>query len=269
MIVVYSRSFAGTVPTTDLQLQLDPSDPTKVWQVYTLTNNPCWSVAGADGQVVEVLQSTIPGPTVEKPLSRNASGTAPLWDQSSPALPLPDLLFDGSNDNMILTTRTGTTFAPISNLLGTAGKTFLVAFQVHAASLNSGNPWLNHVIMQDSNEFFGLLVRKSGSGPDVYQLQFYNWDGNADLVEIPITLDTSYVACYRHDGTNLFGSINGGSESSVASGTTTNGGGAMRVGGFPTDRFFNGSIGEMLCYNVALTGGALTDAVSYMTDKWL
>ena len=267
MILGYSRVFGTALPLTGLSWNLDASDPSKIFTTFTAAVDPCWSVPTADGGVARVVVSTIPGPPSEEPLVGDGSSTnSPSWQQSAPALPLPDLLFDGINDRSLITSDVGSQLTLNgSSLLSASAKTMLVSFQIHAASLNNGFPAFNHPIIQDTNIQLGIFVR---AGPNV---QFYNTHDNAgtsDYVEFAISLDTNYVACYRHDGVNVYGSINGGTELSDVSGPTLNMGGGFRVGG-DGSRFSNVSIGQILLYNAFLTGTTLTDAITYMTDKWL
>jgi len=270
MIVGYNDIF-NALPLNNLTLRFDPSVSSTVWQTATPGNNPCWSSLASDGQAVQVMNSIVPAsPSDLAAIYRSTTNQSPLYKTAAPALPLPDLLFDGSNDAEIVDNRTGTAAITISNFFGAQAATILVAFQIHACALNNGNAWINSPILGDTSSFMGLFVRRSSTGPDVHKLQFYNWDGNQDLVEFTITLNTNYVACWRHDTSNLYGSINGGSESSIASGATQSMVGALGFGGALASGtvFSNCSIGEILVYNVALTGAALAAANAYMTNKW-
>jgi hypothetical protein len=269
MIVGYSRG-AAVAPATNLTLQFDPSNAGHVWKTLTSGNNPCWSDAAADGDAVQASQSIIPAPTSETVLGYwSTTNQSPLFKSVSPALPRADLLFDGSNDALAVFNRTGTTAQQWGSYMAVGAKTILVAFRFTSCTVNSGNPWLNSIVVADGSQFWGIHIRRSSTGPDVHKLQFYNWDGNSDVTEITVTTNTNYVACLRHDGTNIYGSINGGSESSVASGNTTSTIGRIAVGGSATaSNALAGSIGEILIYNAALSGSNLTNAIAYM-GRWL
>ena len=72
-------------------------------------------------------------------------------------------------------------------------------------------------------------------------------------------------------GGTLYAALDGGAESATASGNTQVLTGTVRVGTATgaAGTFLDGRIGEIAVYNTALTGTALTDAVTYFTDKWL
>lgn len=270
MIVGYSRSFLS-VPLTNLALRFDPSVAATVWQTLTAGHNPCWSNPASDGQAAQVLNSIVPASPGDVALGFPTTSTqSPLYKVNAPALPKPDLLFDGVNDALVVLNRTGSSATAINGIFGAQAATILIAFQIHACALNNANAWTNSPIVTQPGGFFGIYVRRSSTGPDVFKLQFFNWDGNQDVVEFTIALNTNVVACWRHDMTNLYGSINGGSESSIASGATSNmtGGFFIGGGGASGTTFANCSIGEVLVYNAALTGADLAAANTYMTNKW-
>jgi len=254
------------LPTSNLTLQLDASDAAKVWHTFNFSVNPCWLNPASDGQECQVWQSTVPGPTSETPaVIEGGGGTGPLYKIASPALKLSDLLFDGSNDRMNVSNRTGTANRPISTMISATAATILVAFQAHTVTQNS-TPDNNASLVINDAKRIGIALRNAGGGS--YKIQFYNNDGGGiDFCETNVLLNTSYVACLRHDATTLYGSINGGTEVTVASGSTvvTD---SMKIGGDGT-HFLGCSIGEILVYNAALTGVDLINAVSYLKNKWV
>jgi hypothetical protein len=264
MIVGYSRTFGPALPTSNLTSQFDASDITKLWKTFTNAANPCWSSqVSAHDDAVEVVQSTFPAPTSELALVFTAT---PLYKSTAPPMPLSCLLFDGTNDAMEICTRTGAVHSGAGNtLLGASAKTLLISFRVVGASNDSATPYSNNLLIGDNNQFWGLYVRNDSG---TYRLYFYGFDGSVDAFNIVISLNTNYVAMLRHDGVDLFGSINGGSESTVAHGATQGITNAIFVGGF-TGRFLNTYVGEVLTYDANLTGATLTAALDYMTDKWL
>jgi len=263
----------NALPLTNLTLNFDPSQGGTVWQTVTSGNNPAWSVAGADGIAAEALSSIVPASPSDIGLMYPAnSSQSPIYKTTAPALTLPCLLFDGINDGYQLKIRNGLVPLGPSAFCGASAKTFLVAFQIHAASQNNGtiNPPLNHPIWQ-VHIVCGISVRRSSTGPDVYQIQFFNTANGAtfEVIEFPILLNTNYVACLTHDGVNLKGSINGGPQSSIASGATNSFGGTFTAGiNGGGNRFSNYSLGQALVFNAALSGSDLTAANTYMVNKW-
>ena len=259
------------LPTTNLTLRFDASDVGNVFQ-SRIAANPCWSTPCTDNTEAQVWKSTIPAPNSEVVFSTNgsppAAGPNPTWKSSSPALALPDLLFDGSNDQVRVCIRNGgSTVSNLSNYMSTTAGTILAAFQIHSSTHNS-SPDQNDVLAVEAGKTCGMAVRKATSGPDTYKLQFYNQDsGGYDTIELSVLLNTDYVACWRHDATNLYASLNGAPETSLASGTTVGLGAPLLIGGDGA-RFLGYSLGEILVYNTALTGSDLANAINYLTAKW-
>lgn len=151
--------------------------------------------------------------------------------------------FDGVNDVM-----TGTA---LSNLMSTSEFTLFVVFRVRSASANNApaSVFLNHPIVADSTGYFGLYVRVSAG---VYYLQIALYDTAQRVAEIPISLDTWYVAKVAHFGGSitltltdqfaLSAFVAAGNIGSLA-GVISVGGNA--VGGTP----FAGDIAEVLMFS--------------------
>jgi len=256
------------LPTSNLTLQLDSSDGSKVWHTLNFSINPCWLNPAVDGDECQVWQSTIPGPTSETPAIIEAgSDSGPIYKTVSPALKLPDLLFDGTNDRMNVSNRTGTINRAISTMISASAATMLVAFQLHSAT-NNNTPDNNNPLIINATKKIGIAVRRATTAPDTFKIQFYSDDGSGiDFCELDVLLNTSYVACLRHDASTLYGSLNGGTEVTVSSGPTviTD---AVKLCGDGA-RFTGASIGEILVYNAALTGADLAAANAYMVNKWV
>jgi hypothetical protein len=269
MIIVYSRAPSDVVALPGLGWQIDPSVASKIYHTVQ-GGDPHWLGLATDGQTARGVRTIVPdgGVGTDLPLwDEGLDSVAPLWEQSAPALPNADLLFDGVDDRCLIGNSNGNLVIQIGTLLDASAKTAFVALQIHSASLNDPTfPQLNHPIFYDAvKSFGGILVRNDGG---TYKLQFWNYDGSTDFVEIPISLDTNYVACLRHDGTTLYGSINGGTESSTASGASVGVNNTVRFGGDGA-RFTNMSLGEVLFYNINMTGTDFTHTMNYMLNKWL
>lgn len=269
MIVGYSRTFGTALPTTNLRLQFDASVGGNVWKTR-IAANPCWTTPAVDGDTAEVWKSTIPAPNSEVVFASGSTGSSPLYKTASPALRLPDLLFDGSNDILTVRQRSGgSTDVPLSTYMTTTAGTMLMSFQIHSATANNASP-TNAILLDEAGKTCGMQVRRATTGPDTYKLQFYNDDGGGgvDAVETSVLANTSYVAYWRHDSTTLYGKVHTGTEVSIASGTTANLNDALHIGG-DGGRFLSCSVGEVLVYNVCLTGTDLDNAVNYLKDKWV
>src|SRR4029077_19405166 len=74
----------------------------------------------------------------------------------------------------------------------------------------------NDGIIDDNSQFMGLFARNL-SGVTFYA---YNWDGSEDASSNTGTVGTAYVLMWRHHGGNIYVSVNGGAEVSIASGNT-------------------------------------------------
>ncbi|HET7375535.1 MAG TPA: LamG-like jellyroll fold domain-containing protein, partial [Anaerolineae bacterium] len=201
----------------------------------------------------------------------NYTANGPTYKVNTPLMALPCLAFNGSSEHLPAVIRNpgGGAFGSFKTndgIFAASAKTIIMAIYVEGASANSGSPWLNHGIVTENRDFFGIYVRNDTG---TYKLQAYNYDGTIDVAEVTISLNTSYVVCVRHDGVNLYISLDGGTETSVASGPTTDLYGRLILGANGRlSQWFQGRIGEIKTWNSCLTGGTLTSAISAMTTKW-
>lgn len=255
------------LPTANLAWHFDFSDTSTLF--VTAGSPPSTTPGDGDpiGQATRVAGS---GRTEN--LSWVTTDTArPLLRSVTPLMNRTCADFDGTNDNLRIFTAglgatvdfIGTTPPTNCDVLGSA-HTLIVSFYVESTASNSANPWQNEPVFMDSGSFMGLHIKANAGAP---LLQFYGWDTNADVVNLSISTGTSYVAMYRVDGTNIYGSINGGAESSATHGATSNSANVLQIGGGIT--FFNGRIGEIAAWNAALTGATLTQAINYFTGRWI
>ena len=261
MIIVYSRSASATFPTTNLTGRWDFSDITSLYKTFTDINNPCYTVqATADGDLIAVAVSQYPTPTSEWTLHNGASPTLRL---TSPLLGTQCLDFDGVNDNLTMGARAGGSRA-ISNLFAVGGKTCAISFRCESLPATGE---LQPMLVSKNNFNCGVYVyNPSGTA----KILANNNDGSYDnCIGDTVVVDTNYVAVMRHDGSNLYVSLNGGSETSAASGNTASLSETTAMGFAGSGQFYNGRIGEVLTYNAALTGTDLSNLITYMTNKWL
>ena len=147
--------------------------------------------------------------------------------------------FDGTDDNMSVD-------PPDFQAMFGAGSAAKTAwFVVTITGMGDTSAWYsNRTIMTTSAGYWGVAV-------DNNSIMHGNYDGATDVVEVSATTST-YVVEVRHDGTDIFLSLNGGSESDVASGATDGGGSgadenSMVIGENWNDTaFFNGDIAEIV-----------------------
>lgn len=134
---------------------------------------------------------------------------------------------DGSNDFMATTDA-------LSDFITNSSGAAVVAAIIDGVSLNSANVYQNHGIIGDSGVFMGLVAKNvSGTTPTFLP---YNWDGEPDpdasdhSAGITFSTGTPYVLMWRHQGGSLLFSVNGGVETSLASGNTSTMTGTFRLG---------------------------------------
>ena len=244
------------LPTTGLTFHADASVVTDLWKVET---GGSFSSHPADGEGTPYWDDVEHADIVAAETS-----AAPEWRSGTPLMLLPCLDFDGAGDFYTLANNDNTAAKALSALITNSAFTIMVSVYVDAIATNAANPYDNDAIIADNGGFFGIHL-KTGNAV------FYNWDGNADSIVLPISLATSYVLMFRHEGGNIYASLNGGAESSAASGNTSDVSNTVRIGknNGSGNKFFNGRMGEIAVWNVALTGSDLTDAHAYFAAKWL
>lgn len=253
------------LPTTNLTLHCDASANTDVWKFFQ-AGTPFHNTTAADGDNVEVWDDVEHGSYA---LIYPTSGPqGPTYSSSSPAMLHPCLLFDGFQEHLTAQADDGSALA-MSALCGGTAKTILIAFHPTVIATSAANPYDNVALVADGGANFGIHLKDMGGG--VYNIIAYNWDTGADTISAAITLNEDHVVCVRHDGTNLYMSVDGTDYGPTAS-NATNGGlaGACLVGAnSAVSGLYQGAIGEVAFYNASLTGTNLTDALAYFSDKWL
>jgi hypothetical protein len=167
--------------------------------------------------------------------------------------------FDGVDD-----TSTGTTWgAVISN----AAHTIYAAIVPLAWSTTSGtgSPHLNHGIFGDAGAYHGVYMRASAGS------EIMVWGGSSGYkaLTLPASLNMPIVICSRHSGGTLYGSINGGAETSVTCGTYDAGFETypVRLGqGFSI--YANMRFYEAAIYNTSHSAAEIAYNVNTMRRRW-
>ena len=242
------------LPTTGLTFHADASVVTDLWK----TNAP-FATHPADNEGFSFWDD------VEHADIVGAGVASPVWRSGTPLMLLPCTDFDGSSQYFQLKNNAGTVNKALSDIITNSAATLLVSFYAEGITANAAAAYDNDCIFGDAGGFFGLHLKNSADP----RLLFYNWDGNEDTLSLATTINASHVAMMRHEGSNIYGSIDGGSESSVASGNTSTMTGNPQIARGVGAKYFNGRIGEIAIWNAALTGSDLSDAISYFTSKWL
>lgn len=170
----------------------------------------------------------------------------------------PGYLFDGVDDYL-------ETSAILSSIISASAYTVFAVFKPTAIGSDIASTWQNDSILADLSAYFGICLKQTG--PTVYA---YNWDSNDDHVGKTISTGNPFIVSTRHESGNLYCSINGGSDSSTASGNTGALGGVLDIGtGSPPGvHSLNGYIFEIIIYNTALSAGNIALNYSYLNNKY-
>jgi hypothetical protein len=131
---------------------------------------------------------------------------------------------------------------PLSDFITNSAGYIIVSFILDTATANSATPYQNNGIVADNGAFVGIFGKNGNS------VISYNWDGNADSGSVAATMATAYVAEWRHEGGTLGLRLNGGTETTVASGNTSTLTGLITLG-TGTVAAMDGKIFEVAFFN--------------------
>lgn len=193
----------------------------------------------------------------------NTGTTSDITQATSGARPTIDsggVLFDGTDDQLAS--------GPIlGDIIDADGFAIFAAFTPIAWSTTAtmGNAHLNHGVISASS-WFGLSMRNvAGAELMLWSVELPNYKG----VTLPGTLGAKHVVCYRYDGTNIYGSVNGGAEVSAACGNVTAGALATALTfGKGYSVFGNVRIFEVLAYDAPLTAPERAANIAGIKADW-
>jgi hypothetical protein len=247
------------LPTTNLTIHLDASDTDKLFKTWVdglpHTGTP------ADGEEVQAWSAEA-GYTQPTPTHGKWSLGKPVYNSTSSPMLLPCLDFGASDSMRIVNDTASDRFS--SWFFEANAKTILMAFYADTVAATAADIFDCNGLIKCGAEF-GLLLKDVGGTPKLF---LANKDGTTDTVSLTISTSTTHVLCARHDGTNIYLSLDGGAESSAASGSTATWPTGDVVLGVSEAAYYDGRIGEIAGYNAALTGSDLTDAIAYFRLKW-
>jgi photosystem II stability/assembly factor-like uncharacterized protein len=159
-----------------------------------------------------------------------------------------------------------TSSVALSTLVTSSAFDIAIVFRCDNVVSNNASAWLNDAVICDESGFFGLFVRLLAGAPTLYA---YVWDGAAKVASATITLGKSHVVYFRKTGGSHFLSIDGGSETSVASGNIATITGNFAIGNRASvNARFNGAIGELLVFNAARSSTDRNADISYLVAKY-
>lgn len=152
--------------------------------------------------------------------------------------------------------------ANTSSFFTASSMTLAVTFIATSITVNGGHPTDNNAMIGDDAGYWSTYNRSSGPNCGVY-----GYDGSYTDVEIAAASNTPHLVTYRHVGGVLYGSIDGGAESSTTSGNLGSLTGNVTIGrGYSggTAPYFTGRIREIVGVNRGITTTELASLVSYM-----
>jgi hypothetical protein len=249
------------LPTTGLTAHFDASSAADLYTTF-VSGGPHTGTP-VDGSAVAVWDHAAGANLIFK---QESSNPLPIWRASTPLLPLPCVDFDfpvSVHQRLALTNNAGTA-QPLSAVISSSAFTLLISFYAETIT-SAANSYTAHALIGDILGYWGAFLSLVGGVPKVLA---YNYDGTQDYVRLDCSAGASHVLMMRHQSGTLYASLDGGAESSVASGNTSNVTGNVHLG-IALSAGLYGRLGEVALYNTALTGTDLTDAVSYFTSKWL
>lgn len=184
-------------------------------------------------------------------------GNRPLYKTSIFPTGLPGLDFDGTNDTMISN--------DIDTFLSASTYSAFVVVWIDVINTTNSDAYLNDAIYGDTNGHMGLHLH--GTTPNA---ELYSYDGAFKELSIAITTGAAHVIHTRHESGNIYISVDGGSESSLAAGNMTNIAGNFKIGqGNSSGGFLDGKIGEFFIYDAARSSGEITALINYLMAKWV
>lgn len=169
--------------------------------------------------------------------------------------------FDGSNDVLLVTAPTSIA----TDIFPTTEFTAFTVFIPRSFGTNAAEAWDDDTLWATGTLYAGVTL--NSAGPTV---QPYNFDTNTDSLDLAVTANTAYLVTARHESGLLYGSLNGGTESSTASGSTGDLSDAIiAIGSNGSTGYADVVIGALLVYNRALTTQETADINAYLIAKYL
>lgn len=234
----------------------DPSDLSTLWQDTAAT-----SPVTTDGQSVARINDKSGN---GRNLTQASAGGRPIYHTSGG---LHWLEFDGSDDAL-------NAAVAVSNFIANSAHEVCVGFRADTiAQNNATNVFSNMATWGDNGGFVSSYLRNNGNGGTAGTAALagaYNWDGNADKAENAYTVAADAIFSQRHDSGNILGRLNSLTETSAASGNTSNIAGILRLGvqgGSSGITNLDGRIYGFFIKNAVLSTQERLDLREYMAYK--
>jgi len=165
----------------------------------------------------------------------------------------PALTFDGNDDRF----STGPAF---NTIFTNAAKSIYVVCNPTSFNTDAATLYQNELVTGQSAAYWAFPYFRS-TGPVAGH---YNHDGAPDGVTTS-TATGWQIVHGRHNGTNIYISMNGAAEASAASGNTTNMTGSFVVGYLIGTGYFTGQVARILCYNAVHDAAQKAQNLAYLS----
>jgi hypothetical protein len=168
------------------------------------------------------------------------------------------LRFDGTNNRMA---QADLPF--IDFVSSTASAAFVVA-KAESVATNSDSVFSNACVLSESQAAHGFVMLRSNDTAAAF-----GYDNSYRTSSLSYVPGSWKVFSTTHDGSSLSFFINGGSPSSTSLGSRQFMGGQGLLGSNASEsEFFDGDVGEIITYNVALSTADREAVEAYLMSKW-
>jgi hypothetical protein len=252
------------IASADLVYWIDPTDASTITQ----------TTPGVGNTVTSITEKALDSGIALATPAGFQQGTAGFQPTLQTVNGLNMLLFDGNDDYMNFKVNNFVTNGTLGDLSATGTFEMFIVFQSEQNTTSGGssaNTYSNTHILGDTGGYYGPAIY--GQDTATPSLQVYVWDSG--LYSTPASPGESFAHSTVHqvrftnNGTSQKYSLNGGTESTVASGGPSNLAGALQLAtGYTSGNEFQGYIGEILIYNGELSGADRTLILTYLDDKW-
>jgi hypothetical protein len=246
----FSR-FTPFTPTSlsGLTAWLDASDSTTLFDA-----DSGGSASSADGEVGRIQDKS----GNSRHFTQDTSANRPTR-KTAQQNGLDVLRFDGTNDRMV----TSFFFSELFN--ASSSSAFIVA-KALSVGTNDANPYQNASILAEQSAAHGFVMLRSNDTAGSFST-----DNGVSYVTptLGYTPGNWKVFSTTHDGSVLSLSINGGSANTASTSARVNVEFNMVLGAnWNFSEFLDGDVGEVITYDVALSGSDRNSVISYLMAKW-
>jgi hypothetical protein len=168
------------------------------------------------------------------------------------------LRFNGSSSQM------GNT-ATYSQVMALTQSTVFIVASATAVTTNNANIWQNATVLAEppSGTGHGFAVFRSNN-----TVSSFGYDSAYRTANVSYTAGNWAVFTTRHGSATLAVRVNGGTEGTVALGKREFFSNALSLGVNHNSDYFDGDLGEIVVYNVALSDADMNAVESYLQNKW-